>query len=358
MGAVDLSFLFDLESRLKVIQEDEYSRMAASDNVWWDKFTKVRPSSSRRELFFWILSTATIEAQGKGGNVAFDDMALIESDYTNLDAGKGLKMRKQQLEDLDGGGVDIAEAWVRQVSAQAAYWPQRLVAQLIVNGETGKGYDAKAFFATDHPNNPFDASAGTYANLFTGAASGAYPGALPIHESGSGAVSIDVAAANVNKAIAYIRSLKMPNGRDPRFLVPRFLVAPPAMQGRAVQLTNAKFIAQVAASGAGSADVEAMITRWGLNQPVIAAEFSSAFTGTAADDTSWYIGCEQMTSTQLGSLLYVDREPFKITYYTGAGGGTGVDAILDRAQELEWHTHGRNVAGYGHPYGLFKFKAA
>jgi phage major head subunit gpT-like protein len=358
MGAIDIPFLFDLESRLKVIQEDEYSRMMSSENQWWEPFTKVQTSGSRKELFFWILSTATIEPQGKGGNVEFDDMVILESDYTNLDAGKGMKIRKQQLQDLDGNGVQVAESWVRQISAQAAYWPQKQVSKLILAGESGLAYDGRPYFDTEHPYNPFDEGIGSYANLFTSTASGAYPGALPIHDHGSGSVDLETAFANVGKAIAYIKSLRMPNGKDPRFLVPRYLLVPPTLQNRAIQLTNAKFIAQVAGSGAGSADVEAVIKRWGLNTPVIAPEFSSIGTGEETDDTSWYIGCEQMTSSQLGALLYVDREPFRITYYTGEGGGTGVDAILDRAQELEWHTHGRNVAGYGHPYALFKVKAA
>lgn len=354
MGIVDLPFLYDLESRLRVIQEDEYSRFMASENQWWEPFVKVHPSGSRKELFFWILSTATIEPQGKGGNLEFDDMAIIESDYTNLDAGKGLKIRKQQFEDLDGNGVQVAEAWTRQISAQAAYWPQRQASSLILSGETGIAYDKKTYFASDHPYNPFNTGAGTYANIFTGGSSGAYPGALRIDEG----VTLDVAFANVGKAIAYIKSLRMPNGKDPRFLVPKYLIVPPALQTRAVQLTDAKYFALAASGGAGTADVAGVIKRWGLNTPVVAPEFSSAASGVSADDTSWYIGCEQVTSSQLGALLYVDREPFKITYYTGEGGGTGVDAILDRAKELEWHTHGRNVAGYGHPYAMFKAKAA
>ena len=354
MGLIDLPFLFDLESRLRLIQEDEYASLMASENMWWEPFVKVHPSSSRKELFFWILSTATIEPQGKGGNIQFDDLVMLESDYTNLDAGKGIKIRKQQFQDLDGQGVKMAESWVRQISAQMAYWPQRQTANLVLAGETGVGYDGKAFFATDHPYNPFDPNAGTYANLFTSTSSGAYPGALKIDES----VTLDVAFQNVGKAISYIKSLRMPNGKDPRFLVPKYLIVPPALQTRAMQLTDAKYFALASTGGAGTADVSGVIKKWGLNTPIVAPEFSSVATGTADDDTSWYIGCEQLTTRQLGAFLYVDREPFKVTYYTGEGGGTGVDAILDRAQELEWHCHGRNVSGYGHPYAFFKAKAA
>ena len=34
-----------------------------------------------------------------------------------------------------------------------------------------------------------------------------------------------------------------------------------------------------------------------------------------------------------------------------------VDAVLDRADELEWHCKGRFVASYGHPFMFFKLKA-
>ncbi len=349
MGPNDIPFLFDLESRMRIIQENEYARFMASENQWWQQFMKVRPSQSRKELIFWILSTATIETQGKGGNIQFDDMSIVETDYTVLDAGKGLRIRKQQLEDLDGNGVQVASEWTAQTSAYAAYWPQKKLAGLINSGETILAYDGLSYFNASHLLDPNDDAVGTYSNLFTGG------NALPIHGSGAGSVTLDVALENIGKAVSRIKSIKMANGVDPRFLVPKYLVAPPALQTRAVQLTNAKFIAQAAASGGGSADVEAMIKQWGLNTPVIAPELGADFGG---DDTSWYIGCEQLTTSQLGAFVYVDREPFAIKYYTGQGGGTGVDAVLDRAMELEWHTHGRNVGGPGHPYMFFKCKAS
>jgi hypothetical protein len=75
-------------------------------------------------------------------------------------------------------------------------------------------------------------------------------------------------------------------------------------------------------------------------------------------DTSYYVIAEQLGKSQLGGLVYVDREPFSIRYYTGRGGGNGVDAILDRSDMLEWHTSGCNIAGYGHPFLIFKVKRA
>jgi hypothetical protein len=52
-------------------------------------------------------------------------------------------------------------------------------------------------------------------------------------------------------------------------------------------------------------------------------------------------------------VIYTEREPFAINYY-----GTVDQAVLGRAQELEWQCHGRNVVSSGHPYLLFKCKGS
>ena len=284
-------------------------------------------------------------------------------------AGKGIKVRRDQIEDLDGTGLDILAKWSGDMGAYMAYWPQKRMAQLLLNGAATDGsaasYDGKPFFAdaaNAHPLNPYAPNRGTYLNWFHGSASGAQPGALPIDDS----VSVETALANLGKVIAAIKGIKMPNGEDPRFLSPVGLIVPPRMVPRAQQLTNAKFIAQAASnSGAGSGDVEALIRNWGLAEPIEADELAgtTSYTFTAPNgakktvtgsDTTYYVVCRELTTTQLGSLVYVERKPFKITYYTGDSGGTGMDAILDRANAFEYHCQGRNVSQYGHPYGLFR----
>jgi len=348
MPALTPTFLFDFESEMARITEFEFARMIASDNLWWRDIAKTRPSGKRREIIAWLLSTAQIYDAGvDGGNIRFDDMAAIEQEYDVANAAAGLKLTRNKIEDNDGKGFDFAAEWSANMGAYGAYWPQKKISALILNGGTGLAYDGLSYFHTAHPVNQFRPSAGTYANDFTGAPSGIYPGALPIDES----VTVDVALKNLQLAIAYIAAIKMPNGVDPRFLKPRRILVPPRLVARAQQLTNARYIAQAAASGGGSGDIEAIINNWGFLQPIEVQEFGGIST---TQDLTWYLACEQVSSTQLGALVYVDREPFKITYYTGQGGGTGVDAILDRARELEWHTQGRNVGGYGHPYGLFR----
>lgn len=360
MPALTPEFLFDFESNMRVITENEYAKF--SSNLWWSKFMKTRPSSSKRELVTWLLSTAKIEdLEEIGGKMVFEDIVSKYTEYENRNAGAGLKLKRQQLEDLDGGGLDIAAKWSSDIGAYMGYWPQKQLVNLIKNGETSgfNAYDGATFFNKAHLINPADSSVGTFANVFTGAANSTpatdpndalYPGACPIDDS----VTVDVALTNLSKVVSYIRSIRMPNGEDPRFLRPVSILAPPRMQQRVVQLTNAKFIAQAATGGgAASADVEMLIQSFGFVEPTIADELSGF-----ESNTTWFLACEELSSSQLGGFVYVDREPFRITYYTGSGGGTGVDAFLDRADELEWHCKGRNVAGYGHPYLFFKIKAS
>lgn len=345
MTLVTPTWLQDLESNMKMVAEREFTALSAE--LWWSKITRVRPSTSRRELISWFLSTAKIEDLGvDGGNMTFEDMVARYVEYEARFAGRGLRLKKAQFEDTDGDGVDAATEWQMEMAGLSAYWPQKQIALLIKNGTaaTSLAYDGKPFFATDHPVNPFKGGL-TFANLFTGAASSTpstdpndalYPGACPIDES----VTLDVALANLGKVIAYIRSQRMPNNEDPRGLRPAQIIGGPRLQQRIVQLTNAKTIAQAASAGGGSADVEAVIKSLGFVEPIIADEFA-----TVDDGKAYGIGMKQMGTSQVGAFTYVEREPFKTRYYDGS-----IDADLGRRNELEWQHEGRNVAGYGHPY--------
>lgn len=354
MPALTPTVLMDLESRMQVITEREYNRLAS--NVWYPRITKMRGSTGRRDVIMWLLSTAQIRSQGKGGNINFSDLVSTYTEIENLFAGDGLKLSKAQLTDTDGGGMDLAGQWSGDIGAYMAYWPQKQVVDVLKKGNQlataggYTGYDQKAFFATDHPVNPFNLNAGTYANILTGSsapASGntpAYPGACPIDDS----VSTDVALSNLAKIFSYIASIRMPNGEDPRFLRPDTLILSPRMFPRGVQLTSAKFLAQAAGSTAATGDVEALIKALGFATPVMADELAGF-----ESDTTFYVGCSQISTSQLGAVLYTEREPFAINYY-----GTVDQAVLGRAQELEWQCHGRNVVSPGHPYLLFKCKGS
>lgn len=371
MPALTPRVLYDLETNMQAVVENEYAGLAR--NLWWDRIVKVRPSGSKKEILTWLLNTAKIESAGKGGNMTFEDMVALSVEYeVERFNGTGLKLSVDQFSDNDGKGFDFAAQWSGQMGALFAYHVQKQAALAVLNGGTALCYDGQSFFKAwnsgshvgYHPYNPFRTSLGGYANDFTGSpdsGSGySYPGACPIGDS----VSVETAVTNLSKVFAYIAGIKLPNGEDPRMLRPKGLIVPPRMAARAQQLTNAKFIAQAGAGGTGTGDISAIIANWGQLPPVQADEIGAGMayvlpdgTTVAGSDTTAYLYVEQITERNIGPLTYVDREPFKITYYTGEGGGNGVDAILDRANELEWHAKGRNVMGYGHPYLLFRLQA-
>lgn len=346
MPAITPQFMFDLESNMRLITSTEYNRL--NSNLWWTKIAKTMPSSAKKERINWLLDSARIQRTGKGGNVEFEDIVSQTMEVENLNAAAGLELKKEQLDDLDGGGVQLAGHWSRQMGAYSSYWPQKMVAQSLLSNP--KTYDNQPFFSLAHPVNPYDPAAGSFANTFTGAAAGVYPGALPIHATGAGSVTVDVAIQNLARAIAYCSALRMPNGEDPRFLRLAALMVPPALTARAQQITNAKFIAQAGGGGAGSADVEAVIRNFGLGQPIECPELAAAFPG--GSDTTYYLAMEEITSNELGAWCYINREPFAITYH-----GPQTDAQLARIRKFQWTTEGRNVVTPGHPYLLFRGQA-
>lgn len=346
MPALTPTYLMDFESRMQRLTEQEYARF--NPNLWWQKITKVRSTGARRDVLTWLLSTATIKDQGRlGGNIHFEDLVSTYTEVETAYSGDGLKLRKAQLEDTDGDGLNLGSEWSTQIGSYMQYWPQKRVADFLKNGHDPTkytGYDKLAYFAKAHPLNPFATNLGGYDNVFTGAALGAYPGAVPIDES----VTLDVALKNLALVMGYLATIKMPNGEDPRYLRPAQILCSPRLFPRVVQLTGAKFFGMPAAGGVASADVEAIIKSLGYGTPTMVDELAGY-----ENDTTYFIACENVQSSQLGAVLYTQRAPFTITYY-----GVQDQAQLDRAQELEWHCIGRNSVSAGHPYLLFKCKAA
>jgi phage major head subunit gpT-like protein len=342
-------FVMNLESNMRQIVENDYA--AVAKDLWWSDVARKHPSGSKREIIHWLLSTATLEDQGLGGNIAFDEIEATYMEVTNKFAGKGLKVPRAELEDLDGNGVRGAAKWSSDIAQAFAYWPQIQVSYALNNGHTAAlvpTYDGKALFATDHPINPVDRSSGiVFANYFTGAAAGLYPGALPIDES----VSAEVALQNLSKLFGYMAGIPQANGRYPRRLRPMAILCPPRLAPRVTLLTDAKFIAMAASTGGGSADVEGLISMLGYGKPIVCDELATPFGG---NDTTYYVvfGPLGKLRSQLGAVLYVEREPFSVIYH-----GPMTSSELARMDVLQWTSRGRNVTAGGHPYEIVKVRS-
>lgn len=342
MSVLNQSFLMDMESRMQWIVENEFSKIVADS--WWTRICKTRPSGSKRETLEWMLNTGAIE-QITEGQVSFEDLVTQKAELEPLFYGlKALKLKRSQLEDADGNGVSYAASWSSQAAALMALHPQDLLVQALLAGESALGYDGVAFFSTAHPINPYASGLGNYANLFTSTATGAYPGALKIDSS----VAVDVAAANVYKAIAYIKQIKAPNGKHARRLTPVALMGPPALEDRMIMISEAQYLST---TSGGPNDYRAVLRKYGLGEPIVVPELGAAFTG--GSDTSWYIVCEETVGTELGGFVFLERKPFEVAYY-----GPMNDAELQKKQDFEWTGFGRSAVDYGHPYAVFKAKAA
>lgn len=371
-GVVSADFLFNVEKEMQILNELGYLRML--ENLWYPKVLRVRPMEGKSERLIWLLSTASIEqtspADGgeNGGNISYDELATIMTEYFPAEFKKGYKINKIKYLNFRRAGIDPATRWSSDIGIYGAYLPQRLLALAILQGGTTIGYDGVSFFNAAHPVHPLIPGLGTFANDFTGAASGGYPGALPIDDT----VSIDTALTNLGIALSYISgAVPQPNGQgDPRNLEPAFMLFPPRMTTRVNELLDADFIPQVASSGAGSADIKSVWKKFRSTDPVKVNEFDSHRSYTTmnpatglpltvtGDDKTYYIVAREAQTTELGAFVETRRLPFQLTTYSGESGTEGVDAVLGRSDDLEWQYKGWTSVNPGHPYAIFKFRGS
>jgi hypothetical protein len=351
MPTLTPSFMMDLESNMTFLQNESFVNLSA--RLWYTRLAKIRKSLTKREILSWIISTAYLKDQGDGGRIDYDSIMAAYTEVTNHNRGTGLKITKNELTDLDGNGLAAAAEWSTKMGQLFAYDPQLLVANLIKVGESTTGYDTKNFFATDHPVNPVVTNGVTYANLMTSTASGIYPGALPI-----GTVPAATGLANLGKLYAYAASIAEPNGVTPRLLKPVNIFSPPALMPAFAGILDSKFIAATAvsatatlAAAGGTMDITGIQSMLGMAKPIQCDELGSAFGGS---DTDYYVSFAPMgmESSQLGAIVYVEREPYRINYH-----GPQDQVELDRKKVFEWDAEGRNSVLFGHPFMLVKCKA-
>lgn len=336
-----------LETNMQRLQTLTYEGLL--NEMWWTRIAQEKESKALKEIIIFGLESAKLNDGGvRGGVRDFDVMSFLQTSYINTYKQSALELTEQQLTDFDGNGVQAATQWVTEITTLQLYQPQKTLAELMLSnsGAGPNAYDGKAFFATAgvgtgaHFTNGRDSTQGTYNNLLTGAASGAYPGACPIHD----AIALDVATVNLAKAVAYIRgNHKTPTGY-PRNLKVVGLLVPPALAIRAQQLTNARFLP----AGNGTADNSTVISNLGLGEPIVAPELGAAFGGS---DTAYYLIC-QNTASGFGPFVYFNRKPYSIRYHDKI-----TDAELDRADMLQWFTDGRNTMGPFHPFLMHKVLA-
>lgn len=297
-----------LEDRFQKLFNNDYEIAAA--NAWWDQLMTTKQSGGKKEIYNFLLTTADI-VDFDEGEMKYSNLMATAFECSNRRRGvEGLKLSREQIEDDEFG---FAADWAATAGSAVAMDPQYLALELLANGQTALGYDGVAFFSNSHPVNPLDSAPGTYDNLME---------ANPL--------SLD----NFNKAIARMKSFKMPNGRN-RGLRPSLLVAGPSNEKTALEITNAAFI---------SATSNVVATANGV-KPLIINEI---------EDGSWYVVAQAgRAGTSLMPFIYQVRRPFEMTSYTGMQ-----QVELNRCDKFEWHVRGRTAACYGHPFQMVKSLAS
>ena len=347
-----VSWTQDVETNMRAIANDEFARFQQPMNKWWDAAATRLTVATKTQIITWFVNSAQLYPQGQGGNFSYSDPMQLKTDFTPETSGAAVEVRRQEIEDIDGNGVLSGAAlgpltsWARDMGHQFGYWPQLKIAALVKAAEgttIAPAYDGLAFFHAAHYCNGKDSSNGTYANLLSGST----------YAPGTSATD-DARLAALAKVYTAMRAVKNATGSQVRMLRPAAILCGPALYPIMARLLDAKFIAANASvSGAGgTADFAGFLSRMGYGRVIEAPELTEA-----EWDTNYIVLADRGGEADLGAFIYLDREPYSIRYYTGRGGGTGVDQALDAADILKWHASGRNVAGYGHPFLAFKAAA-
>lgn len=291
----------------------------AKDLVW-DRIMSTVPSTGPREMFIWLLESLGIQPERLGGQRTFESLAAAATYIDNERSGNGLILTNDQVRDghmLVAGQkmplLDVASKWAADQGASAAYWPERKLFELLGEGKTLKAYDDVVFFSNQHPINLLEPAGAKYTNLHQG----------NLNQESFAAVR------------ATIRGMRGPN-KTLRRLRPVGVVVPPEGLLAALQLFESKLIGDAKAT-----TVENVLVNWGIRDIIEAPEM--------AGERAFYIIFEQPDATELGGIIYTERDPYALNTYSDMS-----EAALGRRDEFEYHFKGRNGIAFGHPYLLHR----
>ena len=369
-----------LREFLEITSELEYQRLV-----------NVIPMDAETKILRSRLNGAIIKDYGEfGGRGHYEEPQFFDVPISVSYQKGGLQMREAYFEDngIYGKlGVSAAAEWSEDVMVAAAYWPQRQSIALLRSGHSttfltgptygkpiGNSYDGVPLFSRSHPYNWQATGLGYFSNIFYGGSlvdgrgvdvasqgSGSItaPGFCPLAGPfGTAGAQVTPAAAldNLYKVIAYVMSIKMPDGVTPRFLKPTTIVCGPKLKENVDIITNAQFIAaQAGASSSGSMELRAVMTKLGLKAPLYFSELSGNTDIDADEDYDWYLHCEdQAARSRYGSVIFGPRKPFRLQMFAPTSGSEGVNLELAEQNLIKWINEGRSGVAVGLPQFIFK----
>lgn len=313
MGIVTQKFLQGVNDRTQLVTEKAY--LKGSQDLAWSKFAQLRDISGVGDEHIVV----PVEDEVLDMDVSEGYLSESTSYTFDLDCKVNFASRKKTIlrsQYTDGPlGAEMMRSFGEQMGTLFARAPEDLVMDSLKANITTK-YDNLAVFHASHLIHPKRASIGTFSNLITG---------KPIHDSGAGSVSIDVASANLAQVISAMWTIPNSSGEFSRRMKPKWIVGPAALRTRLTILTDAAFY-----GATGSTDVAALVRSNGI-QPIIVPELGAGYGGS---DTNYYLVCEP--EGELGFFLIGQKEQFELVYFDPQS-----DSHADSQQEYTTRARGR-----------------
>lgn len=216
------------------------------------------------------------------------------------------------VEEIEDDNIGAYNAMVMDMGEQVALWPDDLVFEALLAGESELAFDGKAFFANDHALKP----GSTIDNLQT---------------------STSLTKANLAGLIELMLGWVGEDGRSLR-VRPNLLVVPPALQEEALAIINSDILAQVFGSNTAAAG-ETNTMKGRLTVKVYPELGASA----GGSDTSFYL---MDTTRPVKPLVFVERQGPKMTFKNQDS-----DDNVFWDDEVVFGVRARGAAGYG-PFHL------
>lgn len=285
-----------------------YSRLfqegRATVAPWYSRIATVVPSASAETVYPFLLGLPRMR-EWVGERVIHN---VATSDYTlkNRDFELTVGVPRNSIEDDTYGIYNPVASMMGQ---QAEKYPDDLLVQLLLNGESIVGPDGQFFFDTDHPVSPINATLGVQSNLFTGR---------------------PLTGPNFDIVRSAMTTLREENGRIMR-LMPNLLVVPPQLEFTAKQILNATTVLT------GGANIYA-----GAAEILVIPEL-------AEDPTSWYL---LNTMNALKPFVFQVRRAPRFVPLTAVN-----DENVFWLKEFIWGIDARGAAGFGLWFFAGKAKA-
>jgi phage major head subunit gpT-like protein len=280
--------------------------------TWWQELATLVPSTSRANHYYWVEIFEGLREWI--GERLVRELKLRATVLENKDWELTVGVSRNDLKDAQ---IGMAVTRTEMIGMAAKKWPDRVVAAVLLKGETALAFDGQTFFDTDHPVNEDKPLLSTYANLVT---------------------SKPLTADNLAEGVAGFGSVLGPDG-EYLDLQATHLIVPPQLAMTARRLVESDILARVV-GGTTIADTNALK---GAVTPIVIPEL-------AKEPDNWYLADN---SKPIKALIFQQREAPNFVVKDGPN-----------EDELFWHkrivmgTDARGNAGFTLPFLMKKFKAA